>query len=92
MSATRRSLSATTGPRKVGTVTTSAFGAMALTEDRKRASSSFGISSAKKLGARFGIVFSIAELRLVWIVASVANSVNPSPNATTSRPVCAPGR
>ena len=45
----------------------------------------------KKLGALAGMVVRIWPARLVSITARVVNRVRPSPSATTSRPVWAPG-
>ena len=69
-----------------------ALGSASLTICVNWAAPSRGMSSAKKLGARSGTLFLISLLMLVWMAASVTNKVRPSPSATTSACVCAPGR
>ena len=70
---------------------TVALGSALLTISVKRSVPSRGISRMKKLGALSGMLFLISLPMLVWIAASVTNSVSPSPSATTRACVWAPG-
>ena len=92
MSTTRVPLIATTGPRSVGTMRSSAPGASRRTMARKRASSAAGMSTRNRAGAWRGIFDCSSPSRLDPTPASITSSDSPRPRATDSRTVADPGR
>ena len=84
--------SATIDPRSDGSASIVALGAALRTARVKVAASSGCKSIAKKRGALAGAALRNSAPRLESITASATNSEKPSPSATTSRSVWAPGR